>query len=115
VSIPCTWKTAAGRARGPPNGPRSVSHFTEDDASVRRLVRFMTSTVPATSSQIPSPPSSAAGDGPPGALQARGLGQTFKGGVEAVRGIGLSVRAGGVFGFRGSDGAGKTSTGRVRC
>jgi ABC-2 type transport system ATP-binding protein len=51
----------------------------------------------------------------PNAVEARGLHRTFKGGIEAVRGIDLSVRAGEVFGFLGPNGAGKTTTVRMLC
>src|SRR2546421_4700884 len=51
----------------------------------------------------------------PGAIEARGLERTFKGGVEAVRGIDLSVAEGEVFGFLGPNGAGKTTTVRMLC
>jgi ABC-2 type transport system ATP-binding protein len=49
------------------------------------------------------------------AIEARSLRRTFKGGVEAVRGIDLSVAAGEVFGFLGPNGAGKTTTVRMLC
>jgi lipooligosaccharide transport system ATP-binding protein len=45
-------------------------------------------------------------------VQARGLRKRF-GGVEAVRGIDIDVRAGEVFGFLGPNGAGKSSTMRM--
>jgi ABC-2 type transport system ATP-binding protein len=54
-------------------------------------------------------------DGKPDAIQARGLQRTFKGGVEAVRGIDLDVAEGEIFGFLGPNGAGKTTTVRMLC
>src|SRR5437763_1034711 len=51
----------------------------------------------------------------PPAIEARGLERTFKGGVEAVRGVDLSVAGGEVFGFLGPNGAGKTTTVRMLC
>jgi ABC-2 type transport system ATP-binding protein len=54
---------------------------------------------------------------PPGelAITARALRRTFKGGIEAVRDIDLSVASGEVFGFLGPNGAGKTTTVRMLC
>ena len=49
------------------------------------------------------------------AVEARSLRRTFKGGVEAVRDIDLSVARGEVFGFLGPNGAGKTTTVRMFC
>src|SRR5437868_15398106 len=49
------------------------------------------------------------------AIEARSLTRTFKGGIEAVRGIDLSVAKGEVFGFLGPNGAGKTTTVRMFC
>ena len=49
------------------------------------------------------------------AVEARELTRTFKGGVEAVRGIDLTVARGEVFGFLGPNGAGKTTTVRMLC
>jgi ABC-2 type transport system ATP-binding protein len=49
------------------------------------------------------------------AIEARSLQRTFKGGIEAVRGIDLSVAKGEVFGFLGPNGAGKTTTVRMFC
>jgi ABC-2 type transport system ATP-binding protein len=48
-------------------------------------------------------------------IDARGLGRTFKGGIEAVSDLDLTVRAGEVFGFLGPNGAGKTTTVRMLC
>src|SRR5947209_12642736 len=56
----------------------------------------------------------AAGEGPP-AIAARSLRRTFKGGIEAVRDIDLTVSTGEVFGFLGPNGAGKTTTVRMFC
>jgi ABC-2 type transport system ATP-binding protein len=49
------------------------------------------------------------------AIEARGLTRTFKGAVEAVRGIDLEVEQGEIFGFLGPNGAGKTTTVRMLC
>jgi ABC-2 type transport system ATP-binding protein len=49
------------------------------------------------------------------AISARGLRRSFKGGIEAVCGIDLSVRSGEIFGFLGPNGAGKTTTVRMLC
>jgi len=49
------------------------------------------------------------------AIVARGLRRTFKGDIEAVRGIDLEVARGEVFGFLGPNGAGKTTTVRMLC
>ncbi len=49
------------------------------------------------------------------AIMARSLRRTFKGGIEAVRDIDLTVSAGEVFGFLGPNGAGKTTTVRMLC
>jgi ABC-2 type transport system ATP-binding protein len=49
------------------------------------------------------------------AVATQALTRTFKGGVEAVRGIDLRVAGGEVFGFLGPNGAGKTTTVRMLC
>jgi len=49
------------------------------------------------------------------AIAARSLRRTFKGGIEAVRDIDLTVCAGEIFGFLGPNGAGKTTTVRMLC
>jgi ABC-2 type transport system ATP-binding protein len=51
----------------------------------------------------------------PSAIQARGLRRTFKGDIDAVRGIDLDVARGEIFGFLGPNGAGKTTTVRMLC
>jgi ABC-2 type transport system ATP-binding protein len=48
-------------------------------------------------------------------VAARSLRRTFKGGIEAVRDIDLTVSRGEVFGFLGPNGAGKTTTVRMLC
>jgi ABC-2 type transport system ATP-binding protein len=49
------------------------------------------------------------------AITARDLRRTFKGEVQAVRGIDLDVAPGEIFGFLGPNGAGKTTTVRMLC
>jgi ABC-2 type transport system ATP-binding protein len=49
------------------------------------------------------------------AIAMRSLRRDFKGGIEAVRDIDLTVAAGEVFGFLGPNGAGKTTTVRMLC
>jgi ABC-2 type transport system ATP-binding protein len=49
------------------------------------------------------------------AVEARALRRTFKGGVEAVREIDLTITEGEIFGFLGPNGAGKTTTVRMLC
>ena len=49
------------------------------------------------------------------AIAARSLRRTFKGGIEAVRDIDMTVATGEVFGFLGPNGAGKTTTVRMLC
>jgi ABC-2 type transport system ATP-binding protein len=49
------------------------------------------------------------------AISARALRRTFKGDIEAVRDIDLTVAPGEVFGFLGPNGAGKTTTVRMLC
>src|SRR3954451_16440326 len=49
------------------------------------------------------------------AVEAKALTRTFKGGVEAVREIDLTISEGEVFGFLGPNGAGKTTTVRMFC
>ena len=49
------------------------------------------------------------------AIEARELSRTFKGGIEAVRGVDLNVDQGEVFGFLGPNGAGKSTTVRMLC
>jgi len=48
-------------------------------------------------------------------IEVRALRRTFKGGIEAVRGIDLMVSPDEVFGFLGPNGAGKTTTVRMLC
>jgi ABC-2 type transport system ATP-binding protein len=49
------------------------------------------------------------------AVEVRALTRTFKGGIEAVRGIDLTIASGQCFGFLGPNGAGKTTTVRMLC
>src|SRR5256714_1306504 len=52
---------------------------------------------------------------PAPAIAAHALRRDFKGGIEAVRDIDLTVSAGEVFGFLGPNGAGKSTTVRMLC
>src|SRR6201995_3923229 len=54
-------------------------------------------------------------DGADAAISVRSLRRTFKGGIEAVRDIDLTVARGEIFGFLGPNGAGKTTTVRMLC
>src|SRR4051794_6416459 len=49
------------------------------------------------------------------AIEARALTRSFKGGIEAVRSLDLTIEPGEVFGFLGPNGAGKTTTVRMLC
>jgi ABC-2 type transport system ATP-binding protein len=49
------------------------------------------------------------------AIEARELTRTFKGGIDAVRGVDLDVPEGELFGFLGPNGAGKSTTIRMLC
>jgi ABC-2 type transport system ATP-binding protein len=49
------------------------------------------------------------------AIEALELWRSFSGGIDAVKGIDLTVSAGEVFGFLGPNGAGKTTTVRMLC
>ncbi len=49
------------------------------------------------------------------AIEARRLTRTFKGDVEAVRGVDVNVPEGEIFGFLGPNGAGKSTTIRMLC
>jgi ABC-2 type transport system ATP-binding protein len=49
------------------------------------------------------------------AIEARGLTRTFKGDIEAVRGVDVLVPEGEIFGFLGPNGAGKSTTIRMLC
>ncbi len=60
-------------------------------------------------------PDRVANDNHDAAIAVRSLRRTFKGGIEAVRDIDLTVSAGEVFGFLGPNGAGKTTTVRMLC
>jgi ABC-2 type transport system ATP-binding protein len=68
----------------------------------------------ASTSQTAERPSPARASGA-AAIDARSLRRTFKGGIEAVRDIELTVYAGEIFGFLGPNGAGKTTTVRMLC
>src|SRR5690242_21780594 len=57
----------------------------------------------------------AVNDGTTPAIEARELSRTFKGGIEAVRGVDLLVSEGEIFGFLGPNGAGKSTTVRMLC
>jgi len=68
-----------------------------------------------TSDYLPERHSPMTSDNLDAAIVARSLRRTFKGGIEAVRDIDLTVSSGEVFGFLGPNGAGKTTTVRMLC
>ncbi len=68
-----------------------------------------------TTDYLPERHSSVTHDTSDAAIAVRSLRRTFKGGIEAVRDIDLTVFAGEVFGFLGPNGAGKTTTVRMLC
>ena len=68
-----------------------------------------------TTDYLPQRHSHMTSDNLDAAIVARSLRRTFKGGIEAVRDIDLTVSAGEVFGFLGPNGAGKTTTVRMLC
>src|SRR5919198_5536955 len=49
------------------------------------------------------------------AIETRDLSRTFKGGIEAARGVDLNIPEGEVFGFLGPNGAGKSTAVRMFC
>jgi ABC-2 type transport system ATP-binding protein len=68
-----------------------------------------------TADYLPERHSHMTSDSLDAAIAVRSLRRTFKGGIEAVRDIDLTVSAGEVFGFLGPNGAGKTTTVRMLC
>ncbi len=68
-----------------------------------------------TTAHAPEAHTSMTQDSNHAAIAARALRRTFKGGIEAVRDIDLTVSSGEVFGFLGPNGAGKTTTVRMLC
>ena len=68
-----------------------------------------------TTDYLPQRHSHMTSDNLDAAIVARSLRRTFKGGIEAVRDIDLTVSSGEVFGFLGPNGAGKTTTVRMLC
>jgi ABC-2 type transport system ATP-binding protein len=70
---------------------------------------------PIAPTRFPAAPERESDGEHPNAIRARELQRTFKGGVDAVRGIDLDVAQGEIFGFLGPNGAGKTTTVRMLC
>ena len=70
---------------------------------------------PELNSSRPRSESPSGADRDAAAIVTRSLRRTFKGGIEAVRDIDLTVASGEVFGFLGPNGAGKTTTVRMLC
>ena len=75
----------------------------------------MSSSAPELNSSRPQSDRPSDADRGVAAIETRSLRRTFKGGIEAVRDIDLTVSAGEVFGFLGPNGAGKTTTVRMLC
>jgi ABC-type uncharacterized transport system ATPase subunit len=87
---------------------RSEEKAPSPSASMVMQMRFEATTT-ETAERPPSARNSAA------AIEARSLRRTFKGGIDAVRNIELTVSDGEIFGFLGPNGAGKTTTVRMLC
>jgi ABC-2 type transport system ATP-binding protein len=101
---------AVERSQAYPNGEQRLGWAGLQSRVARRVVCH-------DGASVRAPASSKDGEGHVeehrGAIQARGLERTFKGGVEAVRGIDMNVAEGEIFGFLGPNGAGKTTTVRM--
>lgn len=67
---------------------------------------------PAADETVPAAPDPNAGSrpGPPAIISTRGLSKTYPGGIRAVIGLDMVVRAGEIYGLLGPNGAGKSTT-----
>jgi ABC-2 type transport system ATP-binding protein len=90
---------------------RGLSNIT----ATRPPLRSLHSRTPMSQTRSTTIPDETTAAGSDGAIVARSLRRSFKGGIEAVRDIDLSVATGEIFGFLGPNGAGKTTTVRMFC
>jgi ABC-2 type transport system ATP-binding protein len=84
-----------------------IEAHSPDPTSAHDELRPLVSDAQATQHDAPGPNGTA--------ISARALRRTFKGDIEAVRDIDLTIARGEVFGFLGPNGAGKTTTVRMLC